>query len=114
MENLKKTAGVLLVLSGIIHLPLPLLFGTTPTTIMSVGYGVLYLVIGCLLLAGENSALLAGVILPIIGFIGAVMDYIQTGTANLLIPFLILIYLVVISLCIIPLIKDLSEKRAII
>jgi len=72
MKSIRTLAAGLLLLTGILHLVSVALAKFEPTSIITLAFGVAYLVIGFLLFRNGRSSLWFGAIVPLIGLLLAV------------------------------------------
>ena len=64
-----------LIVSGLTHLSMPVLYGPSEDTTPVAMFGTLYVIIGAMVLFDARPALFAGLIFPLIGLIGASANF---------------------------------------
>lgn len=67
MKTLRFIAGVLLVITGVIHIALFIKAPDNPDNIGLVVFGIIYLIAGVLLFTSKKYPLYPGLVLPLIG-----------------------------------------------
>jgi hypothetical protein len=97
MNRIRSLAAALLCLSGAIHVAQ--LFAGRPAvdTVITVSFGVIYLVIGVLLFRGGRASLTLGGIIPLVGLLLAIAGMLMDPT--LLGAFFIAIDVIVAGCC---------------
>jgi len=72
MNRIRKIAGGLLLLTGILHV--------AATTTITVAFGIAYLTIGVFLFRGRRNVLYLGTVIPLIGMLLATISMFITPT----------------------------------
>jgi hypothetical protein len=80
MKTIRILAAVLLLLTGVLHVIQLLLAKLDPGTIITVIFGVIYLVIAFFLFRGGKVALWFGAIVPLMGLLLAIVGMLTTPT----------------------------------
>ena len=97
MKNIRNIAGGLLLLSGVLHLGSVGLVKFEPTSIITIVFGLAYLVIGFFLFRIGKKILWYGAIVPLVGLVLAVIGMLMEAT--LLGGIFIVIDIVVAAIC---------------
>lgn len=110
MNRIRNLAAALLCLSGAIHVIQ--LFAGRPVvdTVITVSFGVIYLVIGVLLFRGGRASLTLGGIVPLVGLLLAVAGMLMSPT--LLGAFFIAVDVIVAGCCLYIIAKSRRGVRA--
>ena len=110
MNRIRNLAAALLCLSGTIHVTQ--LFAGRPVvdTVITVSFGVIYLVIGVLLFRSSRASLTLGVIIPLIGLLLAVAGMLMNPTP--LGAFFIAVDVIVAGCCFYIITKNKRGARA--
>ncbi|BAU64427.1 hypothetical protein STA3757_17990 [Stanieria sp. NIES-3757] len=104
--NLRKLAGMLMLISGVTHLMQLLVYSLEAHVLGAAAFGIVYLIIGFLLLRSRRLALWLGAILPTIGGILGVYRFLFLHPNSFTI-FHVAIDLIVVPICI----NNLRKKR---
>ncbi len=104
MKRIRQLAGMLMIISSVTHVLQLKVYPLEHHVIGAAGFGILYLVIGLLLLRGNLLSLWLGAILPSIGGILGVYRFLFLHP-NPFTIFHVVIDLVVVPICIYSLMK---------
>lgn len=104
--NLRKLAGMLMLISGVTHLMQLLVYSLEAHVVGAAAFGIVYFIIGFLLLRSSRLALWLGAILPTIGGILGVYRFLFLHPNSFTI-FHVAIDLIVVPICI----NNLRKKR---
>jgi hypothetical protein len=80
MKNIRISAAVLLLLSGFLHLGSVVFGKFEPTAIITLVFGIAYLVVGYFLLRSGRKILWWGAILPLVGLVLAILGMLMQPT----------------------------------
>lgn len=80
MKSMRSLAAGLLLLTGVLHLVSVALVKFEATSIITVFFGVAYLVIGYFLFRGGRTILWVGAIVPIVGLVLATLGMLMKPT----------------------------------
>lgn len=97
MKTIRILAAILLLLTGVLHVIQLLLAKLDPGTIITVVFGVAYLILAFFLFRPGKTALWFGAIVPLVGLLLAVVGMLTTPT--LLGALFIAIDVVIIACC---------------
>jgi phosphate/sulfate permease len=75
MVNRRLVAGVLFILTAIIHLLYPFLYGINTSTIGCAVFGIIYLALGILQYNNKVWVIRISIILPAFGLLVSLIDY---------------------------------------
>jgi hypothetical protein len=103
MKTIRILAATLLLLTGVLHVIQLLLAKVDSGTIITVIFGVVYLIIAFFLFRGGKTALWFGAIVPLVGLLLAVVGMLTTPTV--LRAIFIAIDVVIIACCFILLFR---------
>ncbi len=101
--KLRYVSGCLLLLTGIIHVASFALFNADTTAVVIVTFfGVVYLIIGGLVLAGRRTGYYMGVIAPVVGLLTAAFGTLSSPAMfSSLMALLMAIDIAVVVMCIV-------------
>ncbi|MBE3040917.1 MAG: hypothetical protein IMZ62_19140 [Chloroflexi bacterium] len=101
MERIRYLAGGLLVLTGVVHVLQLLAQPFNVNGVITVIFGVLYLLIGVFLFRRDHrNWTIAGIVLPLLGILLTVMGMLQAHTINMLQIFFVVVDVIVAVCCI--------------
>jgi len=80
MKSLRNLASILLLLSGVLHLVSVALMKFETTSIISIVFGLVYLVLGILLFQNNRAVLWSAAIVPLLGLLLAAIGMIMNPT----------------------------------
>ena len=102
--NILTVAAVLFIITAILHLAVPIRFGNNTATRMIAAYGVIYLILGLLILLGTFSwTPIVALILTLIGGAGAIASINTNPELRSWKLFLVAIDVVIVGLLVINL-----------
>jgi hypothetical protein len=98
MKTIRFIAGILLIISGVLHVILYIKTSDNPGTIGLLGFGIIYAAIGVLLFNTQVYPVYLGLIVPLIGMILSMIRFGVPELISLLMLFKV-IGVTVIALC---------------
>jgi uncharacterized membrane protein HdeD (DUF308 family) len=75
MRTVRLIAGILLVITGVLHITIYIVAPSAPGSIGMLVFGIIYAVTGLLLFTHKMYAVYLGLILPLIGMITAIIKF---------------------------------------
>lgn len=102
--------SALFILTSILHFIQPFIYGINGTTVGYTLFGIIYLILGILMPNKEIWTLWISAIIPIIGISTSFVDYTVSDTKPTIYPFLVLIDLVIIGICLWELLSKKNKK----
>ncbi len=103
MDKFRLTAAVLLIVTAILHIAQPVLLGMTTQLVVVGVFGILYLLLGLGLFTKQRWILWGAIVLPTLGALGGLGDYLTSANQLVIFPLLLLFDVIIVPLCIVSL-----------